>query len=324
MSEQDDVSQDEVVPTITPEEALAAQMEGFSGADTTPEPAQTAEAAAQAVTDDAAAKEAQEKAEAETKAAEAAAQAAKPVIAGYTEAQITELLKKAEQYDSVRGELSKVYGKFGSIQQALDKLSANQTTGIALTEEDVAELEKEYSPEFAKAMLGVLNKFGSKLGGKAPKQDDGKPAAEVVDTAKEIEDRLAKATQKLELKMLNREHKDWRTVVRVQDAAGNDAGFNPAFVKWSENLTDADREKLYNSWDFEFLSDKIGAYKEHLKAEADAKAKAEADAKEAASKRQVRHTPHRLETAAQQQGVSGSVTTKSALQEQLEGYNESR
>jgi hypothetical protein len=320
-----------VVVEQTPAEALASQKEGFSEAgSSTSLPAPTEKSAEQIQADADAVKQEAEKvalaaeqavtAEAARVAAEAASK--QP---GITQEQLDAYVKTA-----IRSHFDKVNGKVGSIEQTLKELQANKSAGVQLTEEDVADLKTEYGDELAGALLKTLNKFGAKIGAGKPLTAEEKAAAELkaadelraaeqakIDDAvkaskTEAEKLLITTKQELELKMLNITHKGWRKLIQVADATGKFTGYTPDFATWLALQPKADQDKLQNAWDADFLSDKIGEFKDHLKTKA---AEAEAKGKKTS-------TPGRLAAAVPAKSSPGSPTPsqKTALQEQQEGY----
>ena len=342
MPKQDADVVDDVVSQDTPEQALAAQKDGFTEAETsTPVPATTEKSAEQIQNEAEASAKAEQEAETARVAAEAAEAAAKantPVLAGYTEAQVKEMLERSKQFDNLQASLNKVNGKFGGIEQKLKELAESKSSGVQLTEDDVDDLKKEYGPELAAALLKTLNKFGAKLGSAAApakdtRTDAEKAAAELAriseavelarkEAKQEVETKLGAVERKTELKFLTREHKDWRTLIQgepmknpdgtvMADADGNPImGLKPEFTAWVKTLPQAEQDKLNNSWDADFLSDKIGEYKKRITTQ---------QAATAAVKKQ-QTTPARLAGAVTQKGVPGVVTVKTALEEQREGY----
>jgi hypothetical protein len=322
--------------------ALAEQMAGFKEAvtTTTPTKTETAQAAEAAQAEELKAQQEREAAEAVAKTAqeaeaaakaEADAKAAKPILAGYTEAQVSELLKKAAQADKLQSELNKAFGKLGGFEQQLKALAESRGTPSQMTAEDVAEYAQEYGQEAADALLKIMNRFATKQGGAVA--DPSKAAApkveEVIANLKtEFATELSTATGKVKedlTKTMNQQvldltHKDWPQLVRAYDAEGKDVGLNPKFQAWVATLSTDDQDKLLNGYDAKFVSGKLTVYKEHLaKVEAEEKKAADA-AKLAAEKAAKGHTPNRLQAAVIPKGIPGQPTTKSALQEQMEGY----
>jgi hypothetical protein len=323
----------------TPEQILAAQQEGFAEADNmTSAPSKTVEKTAEQIAQEAdAAERAQREAEAATAAdeAKAAAEAAsKPVLAGLTEAQLKDRLDKADKYDSLKASIDKVNGKFGSIEAKLKEMAEAKSAGVQMTQEDIADLETEYGPELAAALLKTLNKFGAKIGN-AVKDDKSVAKPDEVQTkidaaikaAKdEVKAEIAADKQATELKFLSREHKDWRSIVQGEPLFNADGtpqvdaqgiqfkGLKPEFSAWVDKLPPADKKRLLESWDAKFLSDKIGEYKQHLATEAATKAAQEAEAKKQTT------PPKRLSAAINPKSIPVTVTGKTALQEQQEGY----
>jgi len=172
--------------------------------------------------------------------------------------------------------------------------------------------------------LKTLNKFTSKIGGTQQAAESVAPKLEDVlaQAKQEFEVKLAASdgkvekvkeelTHDFERKVLNLTHRDWNKLVRDYDANGKDVGLNPEFAAWVATKPAADQDKLLNGWDALFTSEKLTEYKDHLKKTAEASKKQVAPA-----------TPGRLKTAVQTQGIPGQVSTKTALQEQMEGYSQ--
>jgi hypothetical protein len=343
----ENLEQDQVIQE-TPEQALAAQKEGFVEAETsTPTPVESVKKTDDEIAqEEADAKKATEEAEAK-EAAEAARlaeeNADKPVIAGFSERQIKEIFGKVSKIDALGKQLDKVSGKFGSVEATLKEIATAKGAGVQLSKEDIAELEAEYGPELSTALLGVFNKFGAKIGKLSKDAESGDTSNDDVKaqidaatkaTATEVRQELAAAKQATELRLLSRDHKDWRSIVQGEpllnadgtpqvDAQGNKImGLKPDFAAWVDKLPADEKTRLLTAWDADFLSEKISAYKESIKAEADksaaeaaaAKAKAEAEAKKQSG------PSKRLSSSVPAKSVPGTVTTKTVLDEQREGY----
>jgi hypothetical protein len=316
-----------VVVEQTPAEALASQKEGFSEAgSSTSLPAPTEKSAEQIQADADAVKQEAEKVALAAEQAATAEAARVAVEAASKQPGITQ-----EQLDAYfKQAIKSVYGKVGGLEQTIKELQANKSAGVQLTEEDVADLKTEYGDELAGALLKTLNKFGAKIGAGKPLTAEEKAAAELkaadelraaeqakIDDAvkaskTEAEKLLITTKQELELKMLNITHKGWRKLIQVADATGKFTGYTPDFATWLATQSKADQDKLQNAWDADFLSDKIGEFKDHLKTKA---AEAEAKGKKTS-------TPGRLAAAVPAKSSPGSPTPsqKTALQEQQEGY----
>ena len=102
----------------TPEQALAAQQEGFAEAvSSTPAPSKT-EKSAEQITQEV---EAAAKLEKEASEQAKSAQAKMPILAGYTDEEVKSALDKAKQYDSLKTALDKVNGKFGGREKTNSK-----------------------------------------------------------------------------------------------------------------------------------------------------------------------------------------------------------
>ena len=183
--------------------------------------------------------------------------------------------------------------------------------GVVLTDEDVADLKEEYGPEMATAMLKILNKMGQKIGAVSPAlaeakaQEEKQAALEAAEAKRVTEQNARLATeQQAGLEQLKADHPDWKSVVRT----ANDKDFKPEFLAWAEKLTPADKRKLFNSWDMDFLSNKIQEYKVYLAAAV----------KPITTSKTV---PNRLATATPAtKSVASAAVTRTALDDQLDGY----
>jgi len=337
MPEAKPVTEEKVVEEpVVDAEALAAQKAGFDEASQmTSQPASTAQAAAPTPAElDAKAKSDKEAADKE--AAEKAAQAkaeqdAKAVEldkAGYSKSEVQAMLKQtAEQVRAdVTKEFTKAYGKVGSLEQQIKGL--NDKAGVAqLTEEDFADIKAEYGPELATSLMKT---FGKVLAKSAPQVSTALPkavdAAAIESLTKEFDDKIARATsatkadvtREYETKLLNITHPDWKDVTGQFDDKGKWTAWQPAFKAWLDTQPAADQKRVVEGWDSGFVSTKLNEYKAFAKGKADEAAKKLADDAKDKNK-----TPTRVAQAVQAKTQPATVAgTKTALQEQMEGYKE--
>jgi len=325
MSDEQDVV--DVVPEQTAQEALAAMREGFAEAsNVTPAQDKTAKVAEPTPE----AQQAEQKSKAEAEAAEKAAteaksvaeakeaaqkeQAAKLVAAGYTAEEIGDAIKKAKELDRVQGDLNKIFGKFGGIEQQLKTLAEKKVAGVQVTAEDLTDLQEAYGPEMSEAMMKVLTKIVAKINpadlekpAEAPKVDEALAAAKAeydAKLAKATADTKDQLTRDFERKLLDITHKDWREVTIITDSKGNFIDFRPEFKVWLDTLPEADQKEIKGGWNSAYVAGKITEYKDYMKQ------------KTAAAPT----TSNRLKAGVQPKGTTGTATVKSDLDWQREGY----
>jgi len=327
----DDNDPSKAAPTAA--EALAAQREGFDEAAqlTTQTPAATTQAAptqdevhAKAKSDKEAAAQVETEAKAKAKADEEA-KAAELNKAGYTKTEVETMLKK--QADELRAEnsreLSKAFGKFGSLEQQVKALS-EKAVGVQLTDEDVADIKAEYGPELAASLMKTLNKAFTKTAIAAKSA----AAAPVVDTAAiealetkykaDIEQAVGTTktamTKEFETKLLSLTHPDWKDVTGIFDKDGVWKSWQPGFKSWMDALPEADQKKIVSGCDAGFVSQKLTEYKAFGKTKADVAATQQQSG-------EGKKVPTRMAQGVQPTTQQVTATsTKSALDYQREGY----
>lgn len=159
-----------------------------------------------------------------------------PLYAGMTESQLKAALAKVGEVDEVKQQVRQAFGKLGELNQ---KLMAAQTATAKLSPGQLKRMTEEF-PEIAKILeedLSSLSIGGQQTFDPSPLQSEFKTQLEKI-----------KAEQ--EVKLLTMAHRDWREATSSDD-----------FKVWAQTLPQDERQKLNDSWDALYLSDKITEFK---------------------------------------------------------------
>lgn len=203
--------------------------------------------------------------------------------------------------ESLRGQ---TFGKIGHIERVLKTLeSSNQE--ITVTEEDLAELRKEF-PETTAALAPALTRILKRVKGgvvQVPAQVDENA---VLEKAATIADQIV--AKRIALNDLNREHKDWQTIVGPK-------GSTTEFRTWVREKGEAEETRIFSSNDAAMLSGVLTEFKEFKKEK-----EKKANPKPAAPKTDSR--TQRLAEAVQPKGGQKPPTPKAKTDEEQmeEGY----
>lgn len=211
-----------------------------------------------------------------------------PLYAGLTESELKAMLAKASRVDELEGQLKtterKIFGRFGEVQEAIQKLSktderAEVPTGLKLSSERLKRLS-EFDPDLAEALADDLSEALSPSEGGYLTQDQvDQKFSEVNQTVEQrITEAVSNATRTTEEKLLTVLQPDWREVTSDDD-----------FGVWAGTLSPEDRQQLARSEDALWVASKIDQYKQWRE-----KAQTAADKQ------------RRLEDAVQPQGVGGA------------------
>lgn len=152
--------------------------------------------------------------------------------------------------------LDKVFGKIGGLERVLQQYQSETASGkpVEITEDDVAEISQEF-PELGASTLKVLQKVAGKLKGTGGIQQpafDPKQFEEVVNKrVDEVRQEIERAT---ELKLLDRQHKDWRDVVQQSE-----------FNEWLKGKPADFQDRINNTWDSSFVADALDEFKDTRK-----------------------------------------------------------
>lgn len=148
------------------------------------------------------------------------------------------LLGRLNQMDRLQTALDKAHGRLGALQETISKLTSAQASGgpVEISDEDVAEISADF-PEFGKALKSVLGKTLSKVRGGTPTASAAEPEP-AVDVTKVIDERLAQAEQKSEMKLLSVIEPGWQQTVT-----------SDKWKLWLAQQPEDYRNKIDNSWD---------------------------------------------------------------------------
>ena len=182
----------------------------------------------------------------------------KEVFDGYTAEELKaalEMLPKMQKaIDTTNGTMG---SRLADQQRALEQLQQRQSVGT-LSPEKLTRLSKEF-PEIAEMLASDLNDVMSH-GMQGTRSDET-----VTAKMQEMENRITQKEQALEVRALNREHKDWKEVASYETQNGQIAWKNPAFGQWVGKQPNDVQDQIMNAWDADFLSSKLTEFKESIK-----------------------------------------------------------
>ena len=162
-----------------------------------------------------------------------------PLYAGLTESQLKAQLARVAEIDEVKAHVRQAFGKLGEMNQ---KLMSVQSASAKLSPGQLKKLSSEF-PEMAALLEEDLSSLSVGNNGFDPTQIrqelEGKFSAE-----------LQQIKQEQELKMLSMRHRDWQTIRSSDD-----------FRVWEQTLPTEERQKLNDSWDALYVSDKFDEFK---------------------------------------------------------------
>lgn len=172
---------------------------------------------------------------------------AKELIAGMTEDQVKELLHKATEVDKLREQQSKVFGTLGAMRQAIEQLRQRPTPqAVQVTQEKLKRLSEAF-PEMAKLLAEDLSEA---LQGGVPATPGVDPLQFEQLVESKLQQRLEAEKRQLEAKVLSAMHPDWRQVAQ-----------SPDFQQWKSGLEPEVLAQLDQSWDAEFIGQKLSEFK---------------------------------------------------------------
>lgn len=141
-----------------------------------------------------------------------------------------------------------IYGKFGEFNRSLQEVRqlASQAQqfvpqNVQVTAENFSKVREEFGEEFAAAMAHDLAQIQMQ-------QVQSGFNQEQIDQY--VSQKLEAAQNQFEMKLVSMAHPDWQDVV-----AGNE------FAEWMQKQPPQIQEMLGNTWDSEFLTTAIGAFK---------------------------------------------------------------
>jgi len=164
-------------------------------------------------------------------------------ISGLNEDQITALLAKASEVDSLKDELKhtrdQLFGKFGEINRSLLQLQQQEkesTDRLVLSADKFPRLNDEF-PGLAEALAGDLSELNAvNMGG-------GDYAEAFENLRREYDDKILQATAETAITIMR---PDWRSVIA-----------SPEFTLYKSQMPQEEREKFDSTWDPYYMADTI-------------------------------------------------------------------
>jgi hypothetical protein len=194
----------------------------------------------------------------------------------YTQAEIRAAF---EQISSLQKALDKTNGTYGSRlaeqQKIIEELKQSRNTApVTLTAEHFKELAEEYGDDMAEKLARSLNNANILQGGNG---FDPSQLTSVVDQKlSAVEQRIIEKEKQLELRALNRQHRDWQQIASFDSSSGQIVWNNPQFGQFVSGLPEYEQQEVLNSTDADFLSEKITQFKDSIKPKAVKKQQIEA------------------------------------------------
>ncbi|OIR02615.1 hypothetical protein GALL_153290 [mine drainage metagenome] len=243
----------------TPEQIRADMEAGFNEATTGTVPTETPASQSQPVAPEAPAAKASD----EAPPAAQPVEAAEPLIAGFKESELKNLLSRISEIDEIKGDVRKVYGQYGGLKNFIDeKLKTLPTQTVAgvtrINPKALERLKSEYGPELAEIFNDFIESSQAQ-----PEEKPAAPAAPAdpvptgIDPA-EFERRLAEETARIA------KTADERVAVHLIDFKHPDRAQireTPEFKTWIGTLPPADADAVVNTWDVNVLSGKLDQFK---------------------------------------------------------------
>jgi len=230
---------------------------------------------------------------AEPVATEEKTEAEPPKYAQITEAQLNDLMAKANQFDDSKRKIDTLSGHIGGLKQTLEGLKAQQ---VKIGPGQLKRLSAEF-PELAEMLAEDL---GALSGSPVDPQDIDKRVQEKVEAA------LQKDVA-AEIEILSEYHSDWKEI-----------NGSAEFAEWKNTLSPARKAKLEASVDGEYIASRMTEFK----AAKEAKDKAAADAAKAAEAAKTSNNRQkRLEAAVTPRGTGGQTSSRNEQSDFMAGWN---
>jgi len=176
---------------------------------------------------------------------------------------------KIDEIAAAQGQMrDTAFGRLGSLEQALRELRTS-AAGQPVADEDLAQLAAEY-PDLAE--LSIFKKL--RTGNAAPGLDEAQ-IAPLVDqrVSKAREEITAESERKFEMRLLQRDHPDWRATVGISD---DGKAVETPYREWLRAQPAEYQQKVGSAWNADIVGESITKFKNHAKTEAARKAAAEA------------------------------------------------
>jgi hypothetical protein len=188
----------------------------------------------------------------------------KEIFKGYTEEELGSALAMLPK---LQKSLDTTNGTFGSRladQQRIIEQLQQQRVG-SLSPDKLKRLSQEF-PEIAEMLAEDLNDV---MGSGGQGFDAAQVDQYVNPKVQALEDRIEQKERALELRSLNRNHRDWREVAAFEPMQDGRVNWkNPAFGQWVNGQPEDVRQQLISGWDADFISDKLTEFKEATKPKA--------------------------------------------------------
>jgi hypothetical protein len=199
---------------------------------------------------------------------------APPEIVQITRKEWDDVLARAAGIDEIRATQGQIrdtaMGRIGRLEQTLTELRNAAPAGQSIAEEDLAQLAAEY-PDLAE--LNVFKKLRG-TGNAAPALDEAQLAPLVDQRVARAREEIQRASnQELEMRLLRRDHPDWRQVVGLTDDGQR---VETPYRAWLKAQPDDYQHKVGGAWDADIVGESIAKFKKHAQTEAARKAAADA------------------------------------------------
>jgi hypothetical protein len=171
--------------------------------------------------------------------------------AGVTEEQLMSMLAKLPKIEEgeqmTAAEIRKLHGKFGEINRALQELQKNGTgkPALNLATAKFKRLQENF-PELAEMLAEDLNE-SAELGSSGAPDVQALVDEKVQGIRTELE---TKMEQKMQMSLLKIQHRDCFDIYQSDD-----------FKVWKQTLPAEEQQKIEDSWDAEYLGQKLTEFK---------------------------------------------------------------
>jgi len=156
----------------------------------------------------------------------------------------------ADRISHLPDEIRRVHGKYGELHREIQSLQQNSRR---INPDDiVADRFKRISvdyPDLAELLAEDLKGLFAGVSSDSPEEPK-----QPVDVEQIVLSRTEPLTKQIQVLQLSLEHADWKHVAR-----------SPEFQQWKSALPMDEQDRLDNSWDAAYLSEKLSAYKATIK-----------------------------------------------------------
>lgn len=178
--------------------------------------------------------------------------AATPEIFGLSQDQFDYLMAQADGFSTYREQqeqtLRKIFGKLGEVNNILTQLRTSRPAGFKMPDKGLQRLAAEF-PEMARSLQDDLNEVLSQMSAPASAPFSAQEMEEMIKP--KLDDTLSTAEKRVELRLLRREHPDWKAVTE-----------SDPYRFWKERVLPPDQaEELDESWDADLVGKQLTAFK---------------------------------------------------------------